>query len=187
MKLQDFLDLGFEISQTYNDTKISVKVCKEEELYKQVFEFAKTHSTWDDVANFARSLKCSLGFVSYQGNELTGISLSTYRKGRRYSLVANEGVRLCVDVVDDVITSVDDMYWYFNSCSNYSNLYNRTSIYDDTKAKSLIETIYIHRLHNAQDIRNHYNKEIKSLKRNYKSSLEKAKIGLDFLKQFGVK
>lgn len=184
MLLQEFLDLGFEIGQTYDDTNISVKVCKEEELYKQVFEYAKTHSAWDDIADYARGLKCNLGFVSYRGDKLTDISLSTYKEGKRYSLVANEGVRICVDVVDDVITSVDDMYWYFNSCSNYSNLYNRTSIYDDTKARDLIKTIYIHRLHNAQDIRNHYNKEIKSLKRNYKSSLEKAKIGLDFLKQF---
>ena len=186
MILQDFLDLGFKIEKTHNDNEnISVKVCEEEDLYKQVFEYAKTHSNWDDIADYARSLKCSLGFISHRGDELTSISLSTYRKGRRYSLVAGEGIRLAVEVVDDVIASVDDMYWYFNSYSNYSNLYDRTSIYDDTKARDLIERIYTHRLHNAQDIRNYYNKEIKSLKSNYRSSLEKAKIGLDFLKQFG--
>jgi len=184
MKLKDFEDLGFTVKTTYENTPIRVVVCKEEDSYQQVLAFAKQHGDWDEISKYARTLDCCLGPVSYQNGELIGVRLVTYKPGTRYYTVVGD-ISLFIEVVDGVVVNVNDMCTYFHSVCNFNCLYEKDTLGDDdVTAAQLLKQMYDHRLRNAQDIRNYYNKEIKDLKQSYRNSLEQAKAGLDFLKQF---
>lgn len=188
MLLQEFLDLGFKITFEQPTTNYTM-VVKEDKRYVEIFNAYASH---DEVLGdillrqYAIDCRSRTSQGTDDGNmKLCELSLYEEKMGKRI-IIEREDIHLMLYVDSDtnVVDRVLDALWYFGSCSSHTDIYSRDSENDNTTAKTVLKWIYHKRLNNAQHIRNYYNKEIKELKKRYKSELETAKLGLDFLKLF---
>lgn len=188
MKLQDFLDLGFEI--TLDELRENwTRVPEHSKEYLDILAFAQEVDkednlhTYEKTKNYASKLKCSLGFLEHHGDELVRLSLH-YNKQSRRVIIEKNGIKLClfVDKDDETVDSVDDYFSYFNFHCSVKDIYERYRNDNETPL-TILETINEFRKKNAQEIRNYYNKQLRDIKENYKCSLDNAKVGLKWLKE----
>lgn len=192
MKLQDFLDLGFVI--TWDELRKNwTRVPEYSKEYLDILKFAQETdkedelNTYEKTKSYALKLGYYLGFLEQHGDELVRLSLH-YDKQSRRVIIERDGVKLClyVDKDDETIDSVDDDFQYFHSCCNMRDVYERYKNDDETPL-TILETVYDFRKKNAQEVRNYYNNELRNMKENYKYSLDKAKVGLKWLKEVNAK
>lgn len=188
MKLQDFLDLGFEI--TLNELWENwTRVPEYSKEYLDILKFAQEVDkednlhTYEKTKTYASKLKCSLGFLEHHGYKLVRLSLH-YNKQSRRVIIEKNGVKLClfVDKDDETVDSVDDYFSYFNSHCGVKNVYERYEN-DNETSLTILETINEFRKKNAQEVRNYYNKQLRDIKEIYKYTLDEAKVGLKWLKE----
>ena len=189
MLLQEFLDLGFNI--TFEQlTKNYTRVIKEDERYIEIYNAYSNHDgELGDKLLKDYKIDCRSRMSQGWGNEMKLMSLTLYEdKMSKRVVIEKDNIRLMlyVDKDTNIVDRVLDALWYFGSCSSHTDIYDRESSKDTKSAKDIMRCIYRKRLNNAQFIRNHYNKEIKDLKQKYKRDLSVAKDGLDFLKQFDI-
>lgn len=188
MLLQEFLDLGFKITFEQMTTNYTM-VIKEDKRYVEIFNAYANHN--EDLGyKLLMQYKIYCRSRTSQGTDdgnmkLCELSLYEEKMGKRI-IIEREDIHLMLYVDSDtnVVDRVLDALWYFGSCSSHTDIYSRDSENDNTTAKTILKWVYHKRLNNAQHIRNYYNKEIRELKKRYKSELETAKLGLDFLKLF---
>lgn len=189
MLLQEFLDLGFNI--TFEQlTENYTKVLEDDERYIEIFNaYANHNEELGDKLLKEYKVDCRSRVSQGWGNEMKLTSLMLYgNKMSKRIVIEKDSIRLMLYVDKDtsVVDRVLDALWYFGSCSSHTDIYDRDSSRDNKSAKTVLKWIYQKRLNNAQHIRNYYNKEIKDLKQKYKNDLRVAKDDLDFLKQFEV-
>lgn len=188
MLLQEFLDLGFKITFEQMTTNYTM-VVKEDKRYVEIFNAYASHN--EELGDkLLKQYKIDCRSRANQGTsdgnmKLCELSLYEEKMGKRI-VIEREDIRLMLYVDSDtnVVDRVLDALWYFGSCSSHTDIYSRDSENDTKTAKTVLKWVYHKRLNNAQHIRNYYNKEIRELKKRYKSELETAKLGLDFLKLF---
>lgn len=190
MLLQEFLDLGFNITFEQLTTNYT-RVFEEDERYIKIFNAYANHN--EELGNkLLREYKIDCRSRASQGTNngsMKLVSLVLYEdKMSKRVIIEKDTIRLMlyVDKDTNIVDRVLDALWYFGSCSSHTDIYDRDSLKDNKTAKDIMKWIYQKRLNNAQHIRNYYNKEIKDLKQKYKYDLGVAKEGLDFLKQFEV-
>lgn len=189
MNLSNFLDLGFKITFEEQEQGYHwARVMEEDPVYKQVFEFCKTCDDYKKTEEFLNNLegKYSLNCRSYSGNTLSRIYLKKQYDTLKVYVIKNEGIvlRLAVDKNTNEVYTIEDGSGYFLSICSHRNLWEKSSLDDDTTAKSCLATVYRWRKDNAEDIRKYYSKEIKKLKNAYKRDYGASQIGLDYLAQF---
>ena len=188
MLLQEFLDLGFKITFEQMTTNYTM-VIKEDKRYVEIFNAYASHNGelgYKLLMQYKIYCRSRTNQGTDDGNmKLCELSLYEEKMGKRI-IIEREDIRLMLYVDSDtnVVDRVLDALWYFGSCSSHTDIYSRDSENDTTTAKTVLKWVYHKRLNNAQHIRNYYNKEIRELKKRYKSELETAKLGLDFLKLF---
>lgn len=187
MLLKEFLDLGFNITFEQLTTNY-IRVLEEDERYIEIFNAYANHN--EELGNKLLKeykIDCRNRMSQGWGNDMKLCSLILYEnKMSKRIIIEKDNIRLMLyaDKDTNIVNRVLDAWWYFGSCSSHTDIYDRDSLKDNKTAKDIMRWIYQKRLNNAQFIRNHYNKEIKELKKHYKNDLENAKLGLDFLKQF---
>lgn len=187
MLLQEFLDLGFNITFEKLTTNYT-RVLKEDERYIEIFNAYDNHDEeLGDKLLKQYNIYCRSRSSQGWDNDMKLISLELYENKMSKRIVIEKDaivLMLYVDKDTNIVDRVLDALWYFGSSSSHTDIYDRASSKDNNSAKTILKWIYQKRLNNAQFIRNHYNKEIKDLKQKYKYDLKVAKDGLDFLKQF---
>lgn len=188
MLLQEFLDLGFNITFEKLTTNYTM-VLKEDERYIEIFNAYDNHNEeLGDKLLKQYNINCrSRISQGRDNNDMKLISLVLYENKMSKRIVMEKDtikLMLYVDKDTNTVDRVLDAMWYFGSCFSHTEIYDRDSLKDNNSAKTILKWIYQKRLNNAQFIRNHYNKEIKDLKQRYRYDLKGAKDGLDFLKQF---
>lgn len=187
MLLQEFLDLGFNI--TFEElTANYTRVLEDDERYIEIFNAYDGHN--EELGNkllkeYKITCRSRMSQGTYKGMKLVSLSLYEDKMSKRI-VIEKDSIRLMlyVDKDTNIVDRVLDALWYFGSCSSHTDIYDRDSSKDTKTAKTILKWVYQKRLNNAQHIRNYYNKEIKELKKHYKNDLGNAKLGLDFLKQF---
>lgn len=187
MLLQDFIDLGFNIS-FIQLTSNYTRVIKEDERYIALFKVCEEGSE-EQIEKLRRELKVTIGSRISQGweDKMKLASLEVYEnKMSNRVIIEKDNIKLLlfVDKDTNIVDRVFDALWYFGSCSSHKDIWERVTSKENTSAKEILRIIYNKRETNAQKIRNHYNQEIKKLKEEYKYELANAKAGLDFLKTF---
>jgi len=187
MKLQEFLDLGFNVTFEQLTTNYTA-VVENDERYIEIFNaYANHNEELGDKLLKQYKIDCRSRVSQGWDNEMKLVALRLYEdKMSKRVVIEKDNIRLMlyVDKDTNTVDRVLDALWYFGSCSSHTDIYDRDSSNDNKSAKTILKWIYQKRLNNAQSIRNYYNKEIKELKKHYKNDLEVAKDGLDFLKQF---
>ena len=187
MLLQEFLDLGFNI--TFEKLTLNyTRVFEDDERYIEIFNAYASHNEESgDKLLKEYKIDCLSRMSQGTDNGMKLVSLNLYEnKVSKRIVIEKDSIRLMlyVDKDTNIVDRVLDALWYFGSCSSHTDIYDRDSSKDNKSAKTILKWIYQKRLNNAQNIRNYYNKEIKDLKQKYKYDLGVAKQDLDFLKQF---
>lgn len=187
MLLQEFLDLGFNI--TFEKLTLNyTMVFEDDERYIEIFNaYANHNEELGDklLREYKIDCRSRTSQGTYSGMKLISLVLYENKMSKRV-VIEKDTIRLMlyVDKDTNIVDRVLDALWYFGSCSSHTDIYDRDSSKDNKTAKDIMKWIYHKRLNNAQSVRNYYNKEIKDLKQKYKYDLSVAKDGLDFLKQF---
>ena len=188
MELQEFLDLGFNITFEQITTNYT-RVLEEDKRYIEIFNAYANHN--EELGNkLLKQYKIDCRSRMSQGTnegsmKLCSLTLYEDKMSKRV-VIEKDTIRLMlyVDKDTNIVDRVLDALWYFGSCSSHTDIYDRDSSNDNKSAKIILKLVYQKRLKNAQSIRNYYNKEIRELKKHYKNDLDIAKYDLDFLKQF---
>lgn len=188
MLLQEFLDLGFNITFTQL-TENYTRLIEEDERYIELLKACQNYNrSEEDVNNLAKQYKVYIRSRVYQGScngmKLTSLVVFENKMSNRIIEKDNIHLMLYVDKDTNVVDRVLDALWYFASSSSHEDIWSRSSLNESTTAKDILRIVYHKRMNNAQKIRNHYNQKIKKLKEQYKRDLTTAKAGLDFLKKF---
>lgn len=190
MKLQDFIDLGFAI--TFNQlTTNYVRVAQEDKRYIEIFEKCKDERNVNTY-QLQKEYKVDINGRTYQGTvngmELISLTVSEYKEGNRIIIEKDDvELMLYVDKDTNVVDRVLDCLWYFGSSSSHQDIYGRLHNDDNISVNDVLKDVYRMRMKNSQNIRNHYNKELKKIKEEYRHDLDKSKKGMNFLKRFEVK
>ena len=183
MLLQDFIDLGFNVSFVQL-TDNYTRVIEEDERYITLLKACEEGSE-EQIEKLRKELKITIRSRTYRGTKL--VSLDAYEdKISNRVIIEKDNIKLMlfVDKDTNIVDRVFDALWYFGSCSSHEDIWKRVTSKENTSAKEILRIVYNKRENNAQKIRNHYNQEIKKLKEQYKRDLTTAKVGLDFLKNF---
>ena len=189
MTIKDFLDFGFTITYEQKDNMGNwVDVCKDEEEYAKTFEFCKVPRTYQEIDEFISSLgdRYNLKSRAYINGELIYIVLRHERKDMKIYCIEKDGVKLRLTAQCDTceVYSIEDLFGYFNSIYSNKSIYDRETTNEDISIEHILYLVYISRVYNSTEIRNHYNNEIRKLKREYKDRLEGSKVGMNFLSKY---
>lgn len=187
MLLQDFVDLGFNVSFVQL-TDNYTRVIEEDERYIALLKACEEGSN-EEVEKLRKELKIAIRSKTYQGweNKRKLVSIDAYEnKISNRVIIEKDNIKLMlfVDKDTNIVDKVFDALWYFGSCSSHEDIWERVTSKENTSAKEILRIIYNKRENNAQKIRNYYNQEIKKIKEKYRNELANAKAGLDFLKNF---
>ena len=193
MNIKEFYDLGF-VTEFVDETPVCRKVEPFDEHYEEIFEYAKTH-TYKEVESFAWEFHYRLNSIGSSGTDdeshVTSVNMNLVDEDSHRVIIALGDVRLDIycNKKTGFIYSIWDRFPYIDAWVDASSyliyehygtdraIHFSNSEYYIHNAKEFIVFLFNKRKEDAQNIRNHYNQEIKKLKQEYKFKLSRSHLG----------
>lgn len=202
MNIKEFYDLGFKLDFV-DDAAINREVKPYDAHYQEIFEYAQTH-TYKEVEDYAWKYQYRLNSINSSGYDndyhITSVNMHFVDAQSHRVIIAFEDIRLDIycDRKTGFIHSIWDRFSYMNAwvvassykmyeykgtkaAMNFSN-----SEYYIHDAKEFITYLLKERQEDAQAIRNHFNKELKKIKEDYKYRLSLSHLGTKSLNKLIV-
>lgn len=173
IKLDDFIKMGYSIKSEGNHPEIRV-LHENDEDYEKIQKMAVELNDYSKINEALKEFprRYFLRFVSCACNKVVGATVN-YDDPNARTAVLEKGESMIIitrDVMTGRVYEVRDSVRCFGTGWDFSMLCD-----SNTDLGKTVERIREHREKRRRDIINHYNQEIKNLKRDYREMLSSIK------------
>ena len=173
IKLDDFIKMGYSIKSEGNCPEIRI-LYENDEDYEKIQKMAAETNDYSKINEALKEFprRYFLRFVTCAGDKVVGAAVNYDDPNARLAVLEKGESKIIV--TRDVVTG--RVYEVRDSVRTFSSGFDFTILCDSkTDFKKTIERIREHREKRRRDIINHYNQEIKNLKRDYREYLSDIK------------